>query len=253
VILSEPPRTAYDVHFRLFGVPVRIHPLFWLMTICLAGFDSRPSEVAIWLAAVLISITIHEMGHVLAFRRFGVDAYIVLHSFGGLAIPTSRGDYGWASPTRLAPLQRAIVSFAGPAVQIFSALVLLGGLYLSGVEIDFPRKGILQYLPYARASSDLLRMFANDYFYISIFWALVNLLPIIPLDGGQISQVMFEGADPHTGTRQALYISMIVAGLTAALMLLDPFKSIYMAIFFVYLAYMNYQNLAFISSNGRRW
>lgn len=253
MILSEPPRTAYDLHFRLFGVPVRIHPLFWLMTICMAGFDSRPSEVAIWLAAVLISITIHEMGHVLAFRRFGVDAYIVLYSFGGLAIPSSRGDYGWASPTRLAPLQRAIVSFAGPAVQIFSGLVLLAGLHLGGVLIDFPYKGMLQYLPYAWPSSQYLRMFANDYFYISIFWALVNLLPIIPLDGGQISQVMFEGADPRTGTRQALFISMIVAGLTAALMLLDPFRSIYMAIFFIYLAYMNYQNLAFISSNGRRW
>lgn len=253
MILSEPPRSAYDVHFRLFGVPVRIHPLFWLMTICMAGFDSRPSQVAMWLVAVLISITIHELGHVLAFRRFGVDAYIVLYSFGGLAIPTNRVDYGWSSPVRLAPLHRAIVSFAGPAVQIFSALVLLAAMHLSGVKILFPHVGILKFLPYAMVQSDYLRMFANDYFYISIFWALVNLLPIIPLDGGQISQVMFEAADPRTGTRQALMISMIVAGLTAALMILEPFKSIYMAIFFVYLGYMNYQYLAFNSSNGRRW
>lgn len=253
MILSEPPRTAYDVNFRLFGVPVRIHPMFWLMSICMAGFDSRPSDVAIWTVAALISITIHEFGHVLAFRRYGIESNIVLHAFGGLAIPTGRSDLGWSNSPRLSPVQNVVVSFAGPALEILSAVALMGILYACGAYFDFRYTGILKFLPVVFIGSSIYFIqFINDYILLSIFWGLLNLLPIIPLDGGRISQVMFEQADPRSGTRQALYVSMIAAGLTGVLMFVE-FKSMFSVIFFGYLGFMNYQTLSFINSDGRRW
>ena len=248
MILSEPSRTNYDVNFRVFGVPVRIHPLFWLVSLIWAG-RSPPSVAVVYVVAILISITIHELGHVMAFRYFGTRSYVVLHAFGGLAIPA--GQYGF-SRARMTPLARGIIAFAGPAVQILSAYLLFGVLKLAGVTAGFPFEGIFGFIPAASLDSTYFSFFVNNYFFISIFWALINLLPIIPLDGGQIAQVMFESADPRTGTRQALILSMIMSGLIAALMFFQ-FGSWFSAIFFVYLGAMNYQTFVSLDYRGDRW
>jgi hypothetical protein len=90
----------------MFGIPIRVHPMFWLMSVILGystiqdGFE----YLIIWVACVFVSILIHELGHVIMGRFFGADGHIVLYSFGGLAIGSnslsSRG-------------QRIAVSFAG--------------------------------------------------------------------------------------------------------------------------------------------
>jgi stage IV sporulation protein FB len=55
--------------------------------------------------------------------------------------------------------------------------------------------------------------------YINIFWALMNLLPVLPLDGGQIAmQVLIQG-DPWSGMQRALWLSLITAGTVAVLAL----------------------------------
>ena len=79
-MLAEPNRTPYDLNFRLFGFPVRIHPLFWLGAVLLGGwtFDLGLEYAAIWVAVVFVSILVHELGHAIAFRTFGVDSHIVL-------------------------------------------------------------------------------------------------------------------------------------------------------------------------------
>jgi len=249
VIFSEPDRTQYDVNFRLFGVPVRIHPMFWILSLIMAGSVRPPSLAVVWVIAVLISVTIHELGHVMAFRRYGIHSYIVLHSFGGLAIPSGQSGYGNYNRVRLRPWENIVVSFAGPAVQMLSAFVLLGVLWAAGSQIEFLYSGLLRFLPSVTTTSSYLDEFVADYLYISIFWALINLLPIIPLDGGRISQTMFEVADSRTGTRQALVMSMIVSGLTGALMFFQ-FGQLFVLIFFVYLGAMNYQTLKSMTYGG---
>ena len=90
----EPPPTSYDLHFRVAGVPVRVHPLFWLATVFMGlGADGDPIDVLLWVVAVFTCILVHELGHVLAFRYYGMSAHVVLHAFGGLAIPgAGRGE-----------------------------------------------------------------------------------------------------------------------------------------------------------------
>ena len=99
MLLAEPPRTAYDLHFRLLGIPVRITPFFWVASVLLGwnlaqGFSAQSQgelsvgvALIIWTLAVLLSILVHEFGHALAFRLFGVESDVVLYHFGGLAIP----------------------------------------------------------------------------------------------------------------------------------------------------------------------
>src|SRR4051794_39294916 len=93
-MLAEPGHTSYDLRFRLFGTPVRIHPFFWLLAV-LFGWDlfiwaegpEKLVRIALWIFCCFFSILLHEFGHVWAGAVLGArDSYIVLYSFGGLAV-----------------------------------------------------------------------------------------------------------------------------------------------------------------------
>ena len=62
-MLAQPGTTAYDLRFRLLGVPIRVHPLFWLVSLMLGGAagadlsDRREQALLlIWVAVVFVSI-----------------------------------------------------------------------------------------------------------------------------------------------------------------------------------------------------
>ena len=104
----------------------------------------------------------------------------------------------------------------------------------------------------------------SDLFQINLFWGLLNLLPIWPLDGGRISRETFEWASPRQGARAALILSGIVAALLAlnSLAASPPFErpflpyvptgGLYMAFFFGMLALASFQ-LAQAESGRSRW
>ena len=72
MLLGEPPRTGGDLNFQLFGIPVRVHPLFWLIAVLLGiSGDPQPAEILLWVVAVFVSILVHELGHALTMRAFG--------------------------------------------------------------------------------------------------------------------------------------------------------------------------------------
>ena len=76
---------------------------------------------------MLGSILIHELGHALAYARFGQPARVVLYHFGGLAIPES-----WGRRRHLPPAERFIVSAAGPLAQL---LVAAAVGYVTGASL----------------------------------------------------------------------------------------------------------------------
>ena len=77
-MFSVPPQTRYDLTFSFFGIDVRVHPLFWLIALIFgASPNASAVDILIWVVAVFISILIHEVGHILAMRRFGEDGYII--------------------------------------------------------------------------------------------------------------------------------------------------------------------------------
>src|SRR4029079_3345516 len=84
--------------FSVFGFPVHIHWFFWLNTALLSGrLDAKSSAqvqaLVSWVAAVLVSIVIHDLGHAFVMRHYGARPHIVLYALGGLAIP-DRGVRG---------------------------------------------------------------------------------------------------------------------------------------------------------------
>ena len=99
MFLSEPGRTSYDLEFSCFGFPVRVHPAFFIMPLLLGrGLITPEVNTGVGLVLVtaifFVSILVHELGHALAFRYYGLPSRIVLYWMGGLAIPDSGNVWG---------------------------------------------------------------------------------------------------------------------------------------------------------------
>jgi stage IV sporulation protein FB len=233
-MLIEPNRTPYDVHFRIFGIPVRIHPLYWLIA-ALFAFPPRPLPVLFWpigIAILFLSLMVHELGHALMFRNYGVRSNIVLYGFGGLAIP----DRSLRKRS-----QRIIVSLAGP----FAGFLLLGAVWASN-KVE----------PWALASEYTLYIYLQ-LFFINLYWGLINLLPVYPLDGGRVSEEVCTYYRPHNGLIIALKISLVVAASYAVYSILVEYRvipplavgdlvlpgGIFAGVLFGLLAYSNYEML----------
>ena len=248
MILGEPPRSAYDLHFRLFGIPVRVHPLFWLLTVLLMPRSLLETTNARdflamllpWLSAVFVSVLIHELGHAAAMRFYGRRPWITLYAMGGLTSSQQDGFYGSA---KSATLREIVISVAGPAAGFVLAATLALAVRLSGHAIFFqfgwPIGLILDMEPIGSA---LLSDFIYYLLFVSIYWGVLNLLPIYPLDGGQIAREVFLAWDSREGIRRSLMLSVISAAALAAIGLL-LWQSLFVAILFGYMAYTSYTAL----------
>jgi Zn-dependent protease len=231
-VFGIPQPTQFDLHWRMFGIDVRVHPFFWLFSAVL-GWSVWAARygllyLLLWVLCVFVSVLIHELGHVFVGRLFGSQGHILLYSFGGLAIGASNLRQRW---------QRVLVLFAGPFAQfiILALIVVASPALLSKLEDGGARMTSL------RAVLEML-------FLINLFWPIFNLLPIFPLDGGQISREVLEGVLGHRGVLFALGLSVGLSALLAVQMLF-PFLPIplgggvFMAIFFALMAVSSYQLL----------
>jgi stage IV sporulation protein FB len=235
VLLNEPPRSQYDLNFRLLGIPVRVHPLFWAVALLLGlSGNHEPVEMLFWVGAVFVSILVHELGHALAARSYGWPPRITLHGMGGLA------SY---LPTYHNPRSQILITAAGPSAGFLFATLITGVIVASGhaVRFDWPPASRMPFLwePYGSLQTNLLIF---DLLFINIFWGLVNLLPIYPLDGGQIAREVLGLVNPRDSLRQSLWLSVVAAAVVAILSFVNLHDQ-FLAMFFGYLAYVNYTTL----------
>ncbi len=248
MILAEPPASQGDVHFRVLGIPVRIHPFFWIVALIfgIQGSEVPPARVLIWIVALLLSITVHELGHALMQRRYGGRPRIVLYGMGGLAI---------CDDCDRSTLAQLLISMAGPGAGFLLAVVLLVAMnvlgYPAGVSLgslNLPElaglNGIkmLGFIFYWQAfSSGYANLMVSDLLWINVMWGAVNLLPIYPLDGGQISRELCLLGQPRQGMVRSLQIS-IVAAVAMGIVGLS-WGSFFVVLMFGYLAYSSYRAL----------
>jgi stage IV sporulation protein FB len=242
--LSSPPPTRYDLRFALFGIPVRVHPLFWLMAVLFGGFAGNLLTAAVWVAAVFVSILVHELGHALAMRRFGVSSQVVLHLFGGVTVPQGLSWAGRPAYVPLSPLQEAWVSFAGPAAGFLLGGTVIVAAVAAGGRIAFGAIAGFIPIPYVLLpfQAGPLQSFLGGLLWISILWGTINLMPVYPLDGGNIARRLLVKADPWNGARTSLRISTVTGGLLAVAAFF-LFRNIFLTVLFGYLAYQSYQSL----------
>ena len=222
MFLAAPQPTPVDLQFSLFGIPVRVSGWFWVGAallgwgICLsfARGDQRQllQYLVIWMAAVLFSLLVHEMGHALAYRWFGQSAHVVLYHLGGLAIPDA-----WGRGARR-PWQRLIISAAGPLAQLALAAAIVTVLKVGGYAVPFPVPSVGAALGlYAGADIGSRFLFALVYFLlqVNIFWPLLNLVPVPPLDGGQIVREGLLSLGVADAVRIAALVGVVAGAMVA--------------------------------------
>jgi stage IV sporulation protein FB len=228
----EPPRTAYDLHFRISGIPIRIHPFFWLGTIiCGVGADTKPIHLLLWVVAVLVSVVVHELGHAFAIRHFGFRPWIVLHGFGGLALHDPSESLGYDPEVVLgrenlwrikSSRSEIIISLAGPVAGFLFAFLIVALVWVTAgpVGFRFDKAYFFDFdLPYEIVSINA-RVFLRYMLFINICWGLINLLPIFPLDGGQVARELLINRYGNQGWIRLGKLGMITCAVMAVIVLL---------------------------------
>jgi Zn-dependent protease len=261
--------TPYDLRFQLLGIPVRIHPFFWLVAAMLGWRSENIPLVLIWVGCVFLSILIHEYGHGLTARAYGASPTILLHAFGGLCIYQA---------DRQSPRQRLAVLLWGPGAGfVFCLVVMMVFSATFGLTPDehiaFVKSLLCRFFSFLRHWSAMLpddRAFVSgleklgldltgrvrhdphvlhtrleiyaSLLEINILWGLINLLPVWPLDGGQITQTILSQVNPYNGRRWTHIVSLVVAAL-CAIVIYSQSQSLFNTLFFAYFAVINYQML----------
>jgi Zn-dependent protease len=248
VLIGEPPRSGGDINFQLFGIPVRIHPFFWLIAVLLGASPGvQLPELLIWVTAVFLSILIHELGHALTMRAYGIWPWITLYSFGGLA------SYNPSDARRVGAFGQVLISLAGPGAQFLLVALLASILYAIGFGLAVYHWGPVYLVQVSRDSivvSPSLTELLDNLMAVSVLWGVLNLLPVYPLDGGQIAREIFTILSPRNGITQSLILSMVAAVCMAVVGL--SMRSFFMALMFGLLAYGSYATLQ-AYRNQRGW
>ena len=206
----------------------------------------------IWVGVVFLSILVHELGHALTMRHYGQDARIVLYMMGGLAIPESA--WGGSRGGRGArPLAQILISAAGPA----PASCWRGWSWRWCLRGEAPCR-FFWFMASCRSVAASIPNQANEYglefvnslLWVNIFWGLLNLLPVNPLDGGQIAREMLTASDPWEGMSKSLWLSVFV-GAAVAVVGFVVLQDRFLGIFFALLAFSNF--MAIQNLRGRNW
>lgn len=266
MFFMEPQRTDYDFNFQALGFSVRVHPLFWLVALILgaSGLWTTQGEVVphagtrllSWVSVMFLSILVHELGHSIVMRRFGQSSHIVLYLLGGLSIPDSSFS-SFSSRSRPTRLNDILISLAGPGAGFLFAGLTVLSIYALGGEFSIEMSNF-PFFFYAELPQEIslpLRIVLVDLLFINIFWGLVNLLPVFPLDGGQVSRHLFEHVDPWNGLVRSLWLSITTA-IGIAIASWVYFHVRFMPLMFISLAASNYMTLQQITGGrpgGGRW
>jgi Zn-dependent protease len=200
---------------------------------------------------MFVSILVHELGHALLMRRFGYFPRIVMYHFGGLAIPEAGYSAAFSKPQR-DTWSSVLTSLAGPGAGfVFAALVTVLVYALGGrVELAWENLPALPWdvrLP--RSVGRPVYYLINFLLAINIFWGLINLAPVLPLDGGQVARDLLLHRDRYNGLVHAIQLSVAMGVIIAAFFWLTM-KDEYAAIMFGLLAISNFLTLQQL---GRKW
>jgi Zn-dependent protease len=202
------------LRFRLGSFPVSVYPSF-LIAAALLGYVWMGAwqTLLLWIGVVFVSVLVHEMGHAVVALAFGGRPEIRLEGFGGVTFPRL--------PQPPTAWKQIVLSVAGPVAGLGLGLAA----WALGLALP-PEAG--------SPSATVLLLFQET----SIVWAILNLLPVLPLDGGHVLQAVIEGVRGKPSAALASWVSAVVAG-CIALAAWRIFGQPYVAIWFALFAFQN--------------
>lgn len=223
---------------KLFGIDLYLHGTFWLLPL-LVIFQSLGGglpEIAyglLFVFAVFGCVVLHEVGHALAAKAYGIDTrHITLYPIGGVAALERMPDK---------PLQEVVVALAGPAVNVAIAFGLLLGLAVSGSALPW------------EPASDVVEYFAQNLVIANVVLCVFNLLPAFPMDGGRVLRALLSTRMTRIrATEIAVKVGTVVAvGLLLAGLAWETFGLIAIAIVVWLLGQAELGAIRFAEARGR--
>jgi len=183
---------------RMFGIDIHIHWTFFLL-IAWVFLANSAAEAAVLLPLVVAAfgcVVLHELGHALAARQFGIGTRdITLLPIGGVARLERMSEKPW---------EEFCIAVAGPAVNVVIAIALFGvvavGVLLgSSVFVQSP-----------------MGLFLGRLLAVNIFMVLFNMIPAFPMDGGRVLRAVLASSIGFLpATRVAVRVATVFAVLFA--------------------------------------
>jgi Zn-dependent protease len=220
---------------KLFGIPLYLHTTFFLLPVWLLlsnpGIGSfHALFLMLGLVGVFACVVLHELGHALMARFFGIGTEsITLYPIGGVARLRSMSEK---------PFEEICIALAGPAVTLLIA-VLLTPLVFAGALLG-PMPDL--------AESSLgwgLSGFVLSLWLSNVLLFLFNLLPCFPMDGGRVFRaILAHWQGQLRATEIAVRVGLVVAFFIACLSI--PLQSpmpIVVAVFVLFAGQMELMGL----------
>lgn len=208
---------------RLFGIDIQLHwsfllvPLMVLFNNVQLGTDALAHMLTL-VAAMFGCVVLHELGHALAARRYGIPTRdITLYPIGGIARLERMPDHPW---------QEFWIAVAGPAVNVAIVMILLPLLMLGGAS------GLTQ-TSLGFLGGNLL----FDLAMVNVILVVFNMLPAFPSDGGRVLRALLAmRMNRLRATEIASYVGIGMAVLIAGFgfFYLEQFMPVVVAAFLVF-------------------
>jgi Zn-dependent protease len=184
---------------RVLGFPLHVRPGFLFFMVLIVALYRN--EFGLWLAVSIAGFTLlHELGHALAARRAGAAA--------GISLDFLAGYTSYSSKKPLSRWTEAGIALAGPLTHIaagFAVLFVMGVNPLVATE---------------RGESPAS---------MAVWWAGVaigafNLIPVLPLDGGNVVTSLLEHVSPGRARHFMMYASVAVTAAAAVAFAFTPLR-----------------------------
>ncbi|MDQ0188324.1 site-2 protease family protein [Alicyclobacillus cycloheptanicus] len=172
-------RTWWTERRRQSRLPIRFHPLFFVLALCAVGFGLWQEIVVLFLLVLL-----HELGHAAVANHLGYEVEEVsLLPFGGVA----KLSYGRMGP---APRHEALIAIAGPLVNLLLVAAAMG----------------------MSAAGLWGTPFTHTVIRLNLWIAIFNMLPAMPLDGGRILRAARSRTIGYEqATREAYRMAIVIS------------------------------------------
>ena len=184
---------------RLLGIDLFIHWSFWLLPIfaylnsCLIYDRTQANLNLCVILAMSVCVVMHEFGHALAARSFGIETHLIkLYAFGGVAWMKSHAERPW---------HEFAIAAAGPLMNVGIASILAAILIALRLPFEFEM-----------IAEPVFAQFVVRLFWVNVAIVFLNLLPALPMDGGRMLLAFLSTQmSRYDATKWAILSGIIVA------------------------------------------
>ncbi len=222
------------IHFNLFGFPCYIRPSY-CEEMALLGSALNISTLqdllypALFVIAGFIAILSHELGHALVGKKLGGgEQTVVLEMLGGVTL--SQGMH-------LTRAGRIAMIIAGPLMTfLLGAIAYMITWNVAGDFLTANDVGMVDMLfhPWLVTLAHPNMLFFCFLIMIGLWWTILNLLPIFPLDGGQLLAQLVKSP-------KKVFLVGIITSVLIAVAGYWYFRSYFLPVLMLFLAYTNYR------------